>query len=251
MAGQELAMTYEPLARLLADVAEPFTGEALFDALAGLVFFLKNERGEYVLVNQTLARRCGVADKRALLGRTAAAVFPEPWGSHYLQQDLALVASGEPLLNELELHTYATGEFGWCLTTKLPLKNRAGACVGLVGVSQDLHAPTDDYRDVAAALRHAQSRLDAPLTVEELARLAGLSPYQFDQRIREVFHVSATQLLLKFRMDLATQRLRDTASPIAQVALECGYADQSSFTRQFHRALGLPPGEYRRRLRGD
>jgi AraC-like DNA-binding protein len=234
------------LSHLLSQLAEPFTGEALFDNLTDLVFFLKNNQGQYVLVNQTLASRCGVPDKSALIGRTAAEVFPQPLGASYLRQDLALIQSGEALLNELELHTYPTGETGWCLTTKLPLKGHGGTCTGLVGMSRDLHAPTDDYREIAEALRQAQTRLDSPLTVEEIAQRACLSAYQLDRRIRDVFHVSANQLLLKFRMDLATQRLRDTPEPIAQIALECGYADQSAFTRQFRRTAGLSPGEYRK-----
>lgn len=235
------------LENLLAQLAEPFTGEALFDALTDVVFFIKNERGQYVLINQTLAHRCGVADKAALLGQTAADVFPGPRGENYLAQDMSLIATGDPLLNELELHAYPTGESGWCITTKLPLRSRTEKCVGLVGISRDLHAPTEDYRDVAEALRKAQARLDSPMTIDDLAKIAGLSAFQFDHRIREVFHVSASQLLLKFRLDLARQRLRDTTTPIAHVAQECGYADQSSFTRQFHRTIGLTPAEFRKR----
>src|SRR6218665_2416119 len=133
---------------LLAQLAEPFTGEALFDALHDVLYFFKNARGEYVLVNQTLARRCGVADKANILGKTAADLYPGELGKNYYAQDLALIETGAPLLNELELHLYPTGEPGWCITTKLPLKNRAQECIGLVGISRDLHAPTDDYRDV-------------------------------------------------------------------------------------------------------
>jgi hypothetical protein len=43
---------------LFSQLAEPFTGEALFDSLADAVFFLKNRRCEYVVVNQTLVERC-------------------------------------------------------------------------------------------------------------------------------------------------------------------------------------------------
>ncbi len=234
------------LQTLLAQLAEPFTGEALFDAITNLTFFVKDHLGRYVLANHTLAQRCGAKNKSSLIGRTAAEVFPAPLGDGYLAQDLQLIASCEPLLNELELHTYPTGDPGWCITTKLPLKNAAGQCIGLVGISQDIHAPTDDYRDVATALHEVQEHLDAQWTVDEVARCAGLSSYQIDQRIRDVFHLSTNQLILKFRMDRATQRLRDTAKPIAQIALECGYSDQSAFTRQFRRTIGLAPGDYRR-----
>lgn len=234
------------LQQILTQLAEPFTGEALFDAISDATFFMKDDCGRYVLVNRTLAQRCGATDKATLIGRTAAEVFPHPLGDGYLEQDKHLIATGEPLLNELELHTYPTGEPGWCLTTKQPLKNVAGQSIGLVGLSRDLYTPTDDYRDVATAFRAVQSQLDAAWTVDEVARLAGLSSYQMDQRIRDVFHLSTNQLILKFRMDHAMQRLRDTSKPIARIALECGYSDQSAFTRQFRRTIGITPGDYRR-----
>ena len=239
-------MANPALLYLLSQLHEPFTGEDLFDAVTDVTFFIKNEQGRYLLVNQTLVRRCGAADKSELLGRTAAEVFPSPLGDGYLAQDLHLIATDEPLLNELELHTYATGEPGWCMTTKLPLRNDAKRCIGLVGISRDLYAPTESYNDVAAALQEVQRKLDAPWTVEAVANLAGLSSYQLDQRIRDVFHVSTNRLILKFRMDYATQRLRDTDRAIAQIALECGYSDQSAFTRQFRRTIGAAPGDYRR-----
>jgi PAS domain S-box-containing protein len=239
-------MHYELVAQLLQQLNEPFTGEVLFDAVDDTTFFMKDRRGRYVLVNRTLAKRCGSADKTQLLGRTAAEVFPPPLGDAYLAQDLELIATGEPLLNELELHTYATGEPGWCLTTKQPLRNAAGECIGLVGLSRDLYPPTNDYGDVAAAIHEVRNDLEATWTVDEMARLAKLSAYQFDQRIREAFHLSANQLVLKLRMDRAVQRLRDSTKPIVQIALECGYSDQSAFTRQFRRTIGLAPSDFRR-----
>jgi AraC-like DNA-binding protein len=42
------------------------------------------------------------------------------------------------------------------------------------------------------------------------------------------------------------RRLRETDDPIAAVALDCGYSDQSAFTRQFRQTVGLSPSEYRR-----
>lgn len=239
-------MSESSVEKLLQQLAEPFTGEVLFDAVDDATFFMKDDRGRYVLVNRTLAKRCAGGDKTRLLGRTAAEVFPPPLGEAYLAQDLELIATGEPLQNELESHIYATGEQGWCLTTKQPLRNRAGKCIGLVGISRDLYPPTDDYRDVAATIHEVRNQLEAVWTVDDMARLAKLSAYQFDQRIREVFHLSANQLVLKLRMDRAVQRLRDTTRPIAQIALECGYSDQSAFTRQFRRTLGIAPGDFRR-----
>jgi hypothetical protein len=61
----------QPPAGFFSQLARPFTGEELFDCLVDLVFFIKNIRGEYVVVNQTLVERCGRHDKNELIGRRA------------------------------------------------------------------------------------------------------------------------------------------------------------------------------------
>jgi AraC-like DNA-binding protein len=57
--------------------------------------------------------------------------------------------------------------------------------------------------------------------------------------------------VLQTRINHARKRLIDTDLPIAAVALESGYSDQSSFTRQFRRSTGLSPSEFRRLRKND
>jgi AraC-like DNA-binding protein len=235
-------------AELFSRLATPFTGEALFDCLPSVVYFVKNARAEYVVVNRTLAERCGASEKQRLIGRTAEQVFPLPLGRTYREQDEALIRSGAAIVNQLELHLYPNGRTGWCLTNKLPLHDADGRVIGLAGVSHDLHSADESaegYEDVAAAVRHARDRLEHRPTLDDLAAVAGLSPYQLDHRVRRLFRLTTGQLLLKLRMDAAAEQLRDTPLPAAQIALACGYSDQSAFARQFRRTTGLTPLDYR------
>ncbi len=138
---------------------------------------------------------------------------------------------------------------GWCLTTKLPLKSRTGQIIGLAGLSRDLSTATsvkEDYGHIAAVVSYIRNHFHEPLKVRQLAAQAELSEYQFEQRIRRIFHITPGQLIQKVRMDAAVHQLGTTDQSIAQVALDCGYADQSSFTRQFKQTVGLTPAEYRR-----
>ncbi len=233
---------------LFSQLAEPFTGEALFDCLPDLVFFVKNSRSQYVVVNQTLVKRCGRRGKDELIGRRADELFPAPLGDSYRTQDDAVLRDGKAIMNQLELHFYATGGQGWCLTNKLPLLDRHRRVVGLVGVSKDLRAANErgeNYTAVAGVVREIQQRFDEPMRIRDLAARAGMSVYQFDQRIRRIFHLTAGQLIQKTRMEAAVQRLRNTNDSIATIALDCGYSDQSAFTRQFRQTVGLSPSEYR------
>ena len=227
--------------------------EALFDCLPDLVFFIKNSRCEYVVVNQTLVDRCGRGAKRELIGRRADEVFPAPLGRSYRAQDEQVLRNGTPIRNQLELHLYPAGGRGWCLTNKLPLRGRDGRISGLFGVSKDLQAANErsaDFSQVAEAVRRIQTRYDQPLKVGDLARRAGLSAYQFEQRMRRIFQITAGQLIHKVRMEEAVRRLRESDGTIAAIALECGYSDQSAFTRGFRQTVGLSPSEYRRILQG-
>lgn len=234
---------------LFSQLAEPVVGEALFDRLTDLVYFVKNARYEYVVVNQTLVERCGLRKKDDLLGRRADEVFPSALGQTYRAQDERVLRSGEAVLNQLELHFYHGGGRGWCMTNKLPLRDRAGQVVGLVGISKDVQISNDkgeDYSQIARSIQYIQSNFAEPLRVKDLAKRAGLSEYQFEQRLRRIFQMTAGQLIQKTRMENAVLLLRRTDRSIAEIALDCGYSDQSAFTRQFRQMVGLSPSEYRR-----
>ena len=237
------------MTELFAQLEEPFTGEALFDRLTDLVFFIKNPRGEYVVVNQEMVLRCGRREKRELIGRKADEVYPSPLGENYRRQDEALLKTGEPILDQLELQLYHDGSAGWCLTNKLPLIGRRGDVVGLVGISRDLQTPRakgGEYSRVARVVQHIQTHRSEPLKIADLAKLAGLSAYQLEQRFRKIFQITVGQFVHKVRMDQAVRRLRDSGDPIARIALDCGYSDQSAFTRQFRQTVGLSPAQFRR-----
>ena len=241
-------------AELFRRLAEPFTAEALFDCLPDVVFFIKNRAAEYVVVNRALVERCGRRDKCELVGRRADEVFPLPLGRSYREQDEQVLSGGQAIRDQLELHFYPTGQAGWCITNKLPLRGSDGRLVGLYGVSKDLQGAnekSEDFSHVAEAVRRIRTEYHQPLQVGDLAERAGLSPYQFEQRIRRIFHVSAGQLVQKIRLEAAVEQLRESDESIATIASRCGYSDQSAFTRKFRETVGLSPSEYRRSFRSS
>jgi len=239
-------------AALGASIADVFFTEPLFDALPDVVFFVKDLEGRYVVVNQTLARRCGVKDKAALLGRTALEAFAQPFGSRFLAQDRTVLDGLAEIEDQLELHLYPNRDPGWCLTQKRPLRNKAGRIVGLCGVSRDL-AMADHknpaYHKVAEAVRVIHEQFDGPLALPELARTANMSVAQIERYFLRIFHLTPRQFIIKTRIDAASRMLAGEAS-VADIAQACGYADHSAFTRQFRATTGVTPSEYRQLLRG-
>lgn len=249
---QDRAQAADARDALGARIADAFFAEHLFDALPDVVFFVKDVEGRYVVVNQALVKRCGVKQKAALIGRTPAEVFAHPFGQTYLAQDLAVLAGGADIDDQLELHLYPNRDPGWCLTRKVALRDAAGAIVGLSGVSRDL-AMADQknpaYARVAAAARMIQERFDQPLPLTQLARTANMSVAQIERYFLRIFHLTPRQMIIKARLDAASRLLMGPAS-VAEIAQACGYGDHSAFTRQFKATVGVTPSQYRLMLRG-
>lgn len=227
--------------------------EQLFDRVPDVVFFIKDLQGRYRVVNHTLVMRCGVSAKSELIGRTANEVFPSPLGARYLEQDRAVSSSAEPILQKLELHLYPNRHEGWCLTDKIPLRDDDGRVVGIAGISRDLQtAPpasnADDLFRAAELIRteHADLR-----SVGDIAARVGLSAYQLNRRLKNLLGITARQLLVKARIDTASELLRNTNLPIGEITQRSGYCDQSAFTRQFRQSTGLTPRQYRDRHRSS
>ena len=224
----------------------------LLDRLPDVVFFVKDTSGRYVAVNETLVHRLGLSGKADLLGRTTRDLFPAPLGERYLAQDLGVCRSGREISDLLELHLYPNHREGWCVTTKVPVRGRDGAVIGLAGTSRDVHAPASgsgSLQNLVGTIRHIHENFDQPLRVAKLAAMAGMSGYQFTRRIRLLFGLTPAQLIIKTRVDTARRMLRDSEAPIGRIAVACGYCDQSAFTRQFKAAVGLTPAQYRERGR--
>jgi len=226
--------------------------DRLFDGVPDIVFFVKDSRGRYMAVNDTLAARCGLADKDQVIGRTTGELFPPPLGEGFASQDREILNGGPAIRDHLELHLYPGGRNGWCLTYKEPVSGKNGSIAGICGISRDIYPPAaqdSHYAALSGVIQHIHLHLDEALRLPSLAEMAGLSVYQFDQRIRSLFRLTAGQYLVKVRIDAACKQLAETSEPIVGVALSCGYSDQSAFSRQFKQAVGISPLAYRKKMR--
>jgi AraC family transcriptional regulator len=83
------------------------------------------------------------------------------------------------------------------------------------------------------------------LSLESLAQQTGFSPYHFARLFRQTTGESPHHFVLRQRIERAQCLLKQRDLPLAVVALESGFANQSHFTQVFKRHLGLTPRAYR------
>lgn len=226
--------------------------DQLFDGVTDIVYFLKNSRAQYLAVNDTLVQRCNATSKDAVIGKTVSELFPPPLSTEFGNQDEEILKSGIKINGHLELHLYPSGTQGWCLTYKQPIFSPAGEIIGICGISRDLpnfNRKEAELTKLSSALSHIRTQYHLPLRLPQIAAMAELSVYQFDQRIRALFQISAGQFIAKTRIDAACHKLAHSNQSLVEIALDCGYSDQSAFSRQFKQTVGLSPLAYRRTKR--
>lgn len=92
------------------------------------------------------------------------------------------------------------------------------------------------------------ANLDGRVQLKEVARECRLSVSHFSRAFRRSMGVAPHNWLLTRRVEVAKEKLRDDRLSLMDVALACGFADQSHLTRVFTRMFGVSPGAWRRAL---
>jgi AraC-like DNA-binding protein len=105
---------------------------------------------------------------------------------------------------------------------------------------------------VGHAVRHVElltdlinSRHSNPLSLPDLARLAGMHTSTINKAFRDVLGITANEYLIRYRIARAMQRLADTDQPVLQVGFECGFGSVSRFYEIFKARTGITPRQFR------
>jgi AraC-like DNA-binding protein len=111
-------------------------------------------------------------------------------------------------------------------------------------LQREAAVPPHDPVEMAVALMTA--RYGENLAIAGLAKGAGLGVSQFHALFRRKTGLTPAAMLADIRLDAAAALLRDTALPIAEIALAVGFSDQTALTRCFRRRRATTPYEVRR-----
>lgn len=104
---------------------------------------------------------------------------------------------------------------------------------------------------IGEALRLLHSRPAEDWTLDRLAHAVGLSRTIFVSRFSHYVEMPPMQYLARWRLQLAARLLERPSASIAQAAAEVGYESEAAFNRAFKKAVGVPPGTWRKRLSSE
>jgi len=222
----------------------------LFDAIPGVYFFAKNRRGEMMFLSRGNREICHLRDDTAVIGLTDFDLNPADVARTYVRDDARILATGQPLLNHVELWFDHLGMPDWSVVNKMPIRSRQGEIIGVMGISQNYEGRSkmlQPFDTIARVVSHLRDHYREDVTIVEMARLSGLSPRQLQRRFKAAFGVGPQQFLIKTRLLAACRALRETQRGVSEITYECGFTDQSAFARHFRRHLGMTPTEFRNR----
>lgn len=98
--------------------------------------------------------------------------------------------------------------------------------------------------DVRRLKEYIQANLADDLSLDRLAALVDLSPRYFCSSFKQAVGLSPHQFVLRARIDKAKNLLKAKRTPLSQIALLVGFANQSHFSHAFHRQTGMSPRKF-------
>ncbi len=158
-------------------------------------------------------------------------------------QDPLLTQIGLALWRELEQDTPAGKLYAQTAAQMLAvhlLRHYTSTAREIEEVSQGL-----TRHQVKRVTDFMRAHLSQDLSLDVLAQQIGFSPYHFARLFRQTLGESPHQFVLRQRIARAQHLLKEAEVPLAHIALECGFANQSHLSLVFKRHLGLTPRAYR------
>lgn len=102
---------------------------------------------------------------------------------------------------------------------------------------------------VNKVIAYVNDKLDSTIRTDDCARIARLSTSQFSRAFKVSFKQTLVHYIIQRRTEHAQELMMRTDEPLCQIALNCGFADQSHLSRLFRRVVGVSPATWRRHHR--
>lgn len=220
----------------------------IFDLLPDIYFYIKDRECRWVLCNQASMRLFNFRTQNDVFGATEMDLFPPSIAESIHLDDLNVINNNMRIINRVELIVGEAGYLTWVATNKIPLISKDNTLCGLMGTSRILNQSDqlpEGYQKFRKVIEFMQAHIGDKIDIEKLAEISHLSSSQFRKRFRQQFRVPPREFILRTRLQAASKLLIQSNESIVNIALKCGFTDQSYFTRQFSKFFELSPKKYR------
>ena len=234
-----------------AKLARPRTLLDLFDTIPGVYMYIKDAKSRFVRANQVVCQVVGASHPDELVGRTDFDFFPPAIATQYVAEDQRVITSGESLSDQVWMVPGKNGVPKLYLCSKIPLHDRKGKVVGIAGLKRPYEYSTEDsagFSRLASVIAFVTENYASDIDVTQMAEHVHLSVSQLQREFSNKFGISPIRYLREVRIGVVRHMLEHSDLPLAQIATECGFYDQSHLARHFKSSTGLTPLKYRQRL---
>ncbi len=224
----------------------------LMDMLPDVITCIKNLEGVYMHVNRAFANTLQ-RETSDIIGKSDIELFGPELANIYIQDDQHLFKSGKALIEKTELVTYRPGIVRWFITSKIPLYSKSGNIVGMAGLSRpsQVHSTPQSLspmHSISRAIDHLYENQTKIISVDEMARICGLSISSLERHFKKHFNTSPGRFVTQVKMSTACEMLADPSLTIAEISDKLGYTDPVVFSRGFKREMRVTPSAYRKSL---
>lgn len=143
--------------------------------------YVKDTGGHYLLDNIAHRRTLSVNAAEQVVGKSVFDFFPEALAAKFQEDDATVCRTGRPIVNREEVVVSDAAVVRWVSTTKVPLRNRAGETVGVIGIGRDIterKAAEEQIFRYNAEIRQRNTELEDDLHMAREIQQAFL-PQQF------------------------------------------------------------------------
>ena len=159
-AEETLRQSHDELEKRVAERTAELSQERLYlrtliDSLPDYIF-IKDRQSRFLMNNLAHAQVLGATHPNEVVGKTDREIFPPQLANQYYADEQAVMKSGQPLNREEVGVDQRTGETRWLQTTKVPLRDKDGKIIGLVGISRNI----TERKQIEETLRQSHDELE-------------------------------------------------------------------------------------------
>lgn len=224
----------------------------LFNDIPGVHYFVKDRHSRFIGGSPSFARLLARSRIDEIIGKTDHDFSPDFLADIFYKDDQMVMRTGKPIRSKIELVHTGDGELDWLCTSKVPLRGPDGEVIGLAGITRiirDSESVYADHPEMLKAVEFVREHYKDKILIADIAKSADVSVSSLERLFKKLFGLTPLMYLRRARLNAACLLLRDTDTDLSEIAVDCGFNDQTNLTRAFRLELKITPFRYRQRFK--